>query len=245
MKAVIQRVKSSSVKVDGETVGEIGQGYLVLLGVMEGDTRAHAKLMADKVSSLRIFCDENDKMNKSVIDIEGEILAVSQFTLCADVKKGNRPSFIQSAKPETANELYEYFMDCLRENGVRLKLSSLKDIVRGKRVVLIDDSIVRGTTSRRIVHLLKDSGASEVHVRIASPLYAYPCFYGVDTSTRKELIGSSHTVEEIRDIIGADTLAYLSTDGLLEAGRRSDLCMACFDGKYPTELYDNAAQLEI
>lgn len=133
----------------------------------------------------------------------------------------------------------------LRENGVRLKLSSLKDIVRGKRVVLIDDSIVRGTTSRRIVHLLKDSGASEVHVRIASPLYAYPCFYGVDTSTRKELIGSSHTVEEIRDIIGADTLAYLSTDGLLEAGRRSDLCMACFDGKYPTELYDNAAQLEI
>ena len=133
----------------------------------------------------------------------------------------------------------------LRENGVRLKLSSLKDIVRGKRVVLIDDSIVRGTTSRRIVHLLKDSGASEVHVRIASPLYAYPCFYGVDTSTRKELIGSSHTVEEIRDIIGADTLAYLSTDGLLEAGHRSDLCMACFDGKYPTELYDNAAQLEI
>lgn len=119
MKAVIQRVKSSSVKVDGETVGEIGQGYLVLLGVMEGDTKAHAKLMADKVSSLRIFCDENDKMNKSVIDIEGEILAVSQFTLCADVKKGNRPSFIQSAKPETANELYEYFMDCLRENGVR------------------------------------------------------------------------------------------------------------------------------
>lgn len=133
----------------------------------------------------------------------------------------------------------------LRENGVRLKLSSLKDIVRGKRVVLIDDSIVRGTTSRRIVRMLKDSGAVEVHVRIASPLYAYPCFYGVDTSTRKELIGSSHTVEEIRDIIGADSLAYLSTGGLLAAGRRSDLCMACFDGNYPTELYDNAAQLEL
>ena len=93
--------------------------------------------------------------------------------------------------------------------------------------------------------MLKDSGAVEVHVRIASPLYAYPCFYGVDTSTRKELIGSSHTVEEIRDIIGADSLAYLSTEGLLAAGHRSDLCMACFDGNYPTELYDNAAQLEL
>lgn len=133
----------------------------------------------------------------------------------------------------------------LRENGVRLKLSSLKDIVKGKRVVLIDDSIVRGTTSKRIVRLLKDSGAVEVHVRIASPLYAYPCFYGVDTSTRKELIGANHTVEEIKDMIGADSLAYLSTAGLLEAGHRSDLCMACFDGNYPTELYDNAAQLKI
>jgi len=133
----------------------------------------------------------------------------------------------------------------LRENGVRLKLSSLKDIVKGKRVVLIDDSIVRGTTSKRIVRLLKDSGAAAVHVRIASPVYAYPCFYGVDTSTRRELIGASHTVEEIREIIGADSLAYLSTKGLLEAGRRSDLCMACFDGLYPTELYDNAVELEI
>ncbi len=119
MKAVIQRVTSSSVKVDGEIVGQIGNGFLVLLGVMDGDTKAHAEIMAKKTSSLRIFCDENDKMNKSVVDIDGEILVVSQFTLCADVKKGNRPSFDNSAAPEIANELYEYYMQCLKNNGVK------------------------------------------------------------------------------------------------------------------------------
>ncbi len=119
MKAVIQRVKSSSVKVDGEIVGQVGHGYLVLLGVMEGDTKAHAEMMAKKTAALRIFCDENDKMNKSVLDIDGEILVVSQFTLCADVKKGNRPSFDNSAHPTVANELYEYYMQCLKDNGVR------------------------------------------------------------------------------------------------------------------------------
>lgn len=119
MKAVIQRVKSSSVKVDGEIVGQVGHGYLVLLGVMDGDTKAHAEMMAKKTAALRIFCDENDKMNKSVLDIDGEILVVSQFTLCADVKKGNRPSFDNSAHPTVANELYEYYMQCLKDNGVR------------------------------------------------------------------------------------------------------------------------------
>lgn len=119
MKAVIQRVTNASVKVDGETVGEVGHGYLILLGVVEGDTKAHAELMAAKTANLRIFCDENDKMNQSVLDIDGEILVVSQFTLCADVKKGNRPSFTPSAAPDKANELYEYYMQCLKNNGVR------------------------------------------------------------------------------------------------------------------------------
>ena len=119
MKAVIQRVKSSSVKVDGEVVGSVGHGYLVLLGVMDGDTKAHAEIMAKKTAALRIFCDEDDKMNKSILDIDGEILVVSQFTLCADVKKGNRPSFTPSADPKVANELYEYYMECLKSNGVR------------------------------------------------------------------------------------------------------------------------------
>lgn len=119
MKAVIQRVKSASVAVNGETVGSIGEGYMILLGVVEGDEKKHAEITAKKTASLRIFTDEDDKMNKSILDVGGEILVVSQFTLCADVKKGNRPSFINSAKPETANELYEYFMQCLKDNGVK------------------------------------------------------------------------------------------------------------------------------
>lgn len=118
MRAVIQRVNKSSVSVDGEIKGSVGKGFNVLLGVMEGDTESQAELLAAKVSKLRIFEDENEKMNKSVLDIGGEILVISQFTLCADIKKGNRPSFIESAPPAEANRLYEYFCEKLRENGV-------------------------------------------------------------------------------------------------------------------------------
>ena len=92
---------------------------MILLGVMEGDTEKHAELMARKTANLRIFTDEDDKMNKSILDVDGGALVVSQFTLCADVKKGNRPSFINSAKPDEAEALYEYFMKCLRDNGVK------------------------------------------------------------------------------------------------------------------------------
>ena len=132
----------------------------------------------------------------------------------------------------------------LREQGVRMKLSAVSGVVKGKRVVMIDDSIVRGTTSRRIVKLLKEAGATEVHVAIGSPALAYPCFYGIDIQTRKELIAANHTVEETRDIIGADSLTYLSIDGLIDSiGIDTDapnggLCVAYFDGKYPTPLYD-------
>ena len=132
----------------------------------------------------------------------------------------------------------------LREQGVRMKLSAVSGVVKGKRVVMIDDSIVRGTTSRRIVKLLKEAGATEVHVAIGSQALAYPCFYGIDIQTRKELIAANHTVEETRDIIGADSLTYLSIDGLIDSiGIDTDapnggLCVAYFDGKYPTPLYD-------
>lgn len=119
MKAVIQRVSSASVRVDGETVGAIEKGLLVLLGVMEGDTVREAELMASKIAKLRIFEDSDEKMNLSVLDVEGSVLSVSQFTLCADVKKGNRPSFTPSAKPDEANRLYEIFTDCLKKEGVR------------------------------------------------------------------------------------------------------------------------------
>lgn len=119
MKAVIQRVKNARVDVDEKTVGEISEGYLILVGVMDGDTEADAEILAKKTASLRIFTDEDDKMNKSILDVDGEVLAVSQFTLCADVKKGNRPSFINSAFPDEANRLYEYYCSKLLENGVR------------------------------------------------------------------------------------------------------------------------------
>ena len=119
MKAVIQRVSKASVTVDGELVSNIGKGYLILLGVMDDDTEADAEVLARKTSTLRVFEDEDGKMNLDIQNVEGEILAVSQFTLCADVKKGNRPSFIRSAHPDRANELYEYFCDKLIENGVK------------------------------------------------------------------------------------------------------------------------------
>ena len=118
MRAIIQRVKNSTVTVDGEIKGSIGKGYNVLLGVMNGDGEAQAQLLASKIAKLRVFEDENGKMNKSVLDIGGGILVISQFTLCADIKKGNRPSFTDSAPPAEADSLYRYFCNCLRENGV-------------------------------------------------------------------------------------------------------------------------------
>lgn len=127
----------------------------------------------------------------------------------------------------------------LREKGVRMKLSAVRSIVNGKNVVMIDDSIVRGTTSRRIVTLLREAGAKSVHVRIASPPYSYPCFYGVDTATYDELISSRKSVEEIREAIGADSLRYLSVEGLYKSGKRCELCTACFSGHYPTSIYSS------
>ena len=130
----------------------------------------------------------------------------------------------------------------LREKGVRMKLSAVRTIVRDKRVVLVDDSIVRGTTSRRIVTMLKEAGATEVHVRIASPAMISPCFYGVDTSTYDELISARKDLDGVREEIGADSLAFLSPESLLKAGNRSELCMACFTGRYPTALYQAVEQ---
>lgn len=132
----------------------------------------------------------------------------------------------------------------LREQGVRMKLSAVRGVVEGKRVILVDDSIVRGTTSRRIVQLLKEAGAKEVHVRIGSPPLRYPCFYGIDIQTRKELIAAKYTEAEICEKIEADSLAFLSEDGLIEAigldfdAPYSGLCMAYINGDYPTPLYD-------
>ncbi len=128
----------------------------------------------------------------------------------------------------------------LREKGVKMKLSAVKSIVKGKRIALIDDSIVRGTTSKRIVDMLREAGAEAVHVRIASPPITHPCFYGVDISTYDELMCAHRNTEEARRAIGADSLAFISEKALFAAAAsRTDLCLACFNGNYPTALYQS------
>lgn len=119
MKAILQRVKFAKVEVDGEVVGEIGNGFLVLLGVAREDDQREAEVLADKIAGLRVFTDENDKMNLSLADIGGEVLVISNFTLCADCSHGRRPSFIAAARPEQAEPLYEYFSQRLRDAGVK------------------------------------------------------------------------------------------------------------------------------
>jgi len=132
----------------------------------------------------------------------------------------------------------------IRHFGVKLKLNPVSDTIRGRRVVVIDDSIVRGTTSRKIVKMVRDAGAKEVHMRISSPPIRWPCYYGIDTPTRSELVGASHTSDEIGRYITADSLGYLSLEGMLEAVTKTrgcevvpgDFCHACFSGEYPIEV---------
>lgn len=118
MKAVFQRVTEASVAVEGTQIACIGNGALLLVGICDGDTQQEAQVLARKVAQLRVFCDENDKMNLSVLDVGGSVLAVSQFTLCADTARGRRPDFFGAARPEVARPLFDYFVDCLRQNGV-------------------------------------------------------------------------------------------------------------------------------
>jgi amidophosphoribosyltransferase len=130
-----------------------------------------------------------------------------------------------------------------RDFGVNLKFNAVRRILDGKRVVVVDDSIVRGTTSRKIVRMIKAAGAKEVHVRISCPPTISPCFYGVDTPRRSELIAATHSLEEIRRYLEADSLSYLSLDGLLAAvnSHRSVYCTACYTGKYPLPFPRNSA----
>ncbi len=130
----------------------------------------------------------------------------------------------------------------IRQLGIRLKLNPLRDVIRGKRLIVVDDSIVRGNTQRALVRMLREAGALEVHVRIASPPVQWPCFYGIDFATRAELVAGGVDVEGVRRSIGADTLGYVSLEGLVAATEqpRSRLCMACFDGDYPIPLPDEA-----
>jgi amidophosphoribosyltransferase len=135
----------------------------------------------------------------------------------------------------------------IRHFGVKLKLNAVRDLLKGKRLVVVDDSVVRGTTSRKIVKMLRAAGASEIHMRISSPPTAWPCYYGIDTPTRQELIASSHSVEEIARYTTADSLGYLSLDGLYRAmgGERKGFCDACFSGEYLVEFPKHRAQMPL
>jgi amidophosphoribosyltransferase len=139
----------------------------------------------------------------------------------------------------------------IRQLGIRLKLNPLREIIEGKRIIVVDDSIVRGNTQRALVRMLREAGALEIHVRISSPPVKWPCFYGIDFATRAELIASGLEVEEIRRSIGADSLAYVSEEGLIEATRvpEDKLCTACFSGKYPiaipTDMSEGKMRLEV
>ena len=145
MRAVVQRVKSGSVTVDEKITGQIGKGFVVLLGVGKADTEKDADYIADKVTNLRVFEDENGKMNLSLADVGGEVLSVSQFTLYGDCRKGRRPGFTEAGDPETANQLYQYFNGKLRENGVHVEegifqADMLVDIQNDGPVTLLLDS---------------------------------------------------------------------------------------------------------
>jgi len=135
----------------------------------------------------------------------------------------------------------------MRESGIRMKLNPLKDVINGKRIILVDDSIVRGTTSRKIVQALRDAGAIEVHMRISSPPVTHPCFYGIDTDNQDQLIAATKSVDEIAKQIGVDSLAYLSWEGMLQAtGENPDhFCSACFTGDYPIEIPDQVKQSKL
>ncbi len=189
----------------------------------------------------------------------GALLAKKDAGLKADIVIGVPDSSISAANGYAEESKIPYEMGLiknryvartfiqptqqLRDRGVRMKLSAIRSIVEGKRIVLIDDSIVRGTTSKRIVQLLREAGAKEIHMRIASPMIRYPCFYGVDTSTRKELIAAYKSVEELCSYIQADSLRFLSIEdisSICDGG----LCCACFDGHYLTKLYEYEEELK-
>jgi len=139
MRAVVQRVKQSTVRIDNEIVGQIGSGLLVLLGVAKGDTAKDADYLANKIVNLRIFEDQACKMNRSLLETGGELLAVSQFTLLADCRKGRRPSFIEAAEPEKATDLYETFVNMVRAKGVAVQTGRFRAMME---VALINDGPV-------------------------------------------------------------------------------------------------------
>ena len=149
MKAILQRVTSSKVSINNKIIGQIGQGFNILLGIGQDDNEALVPKFAEKIVNLRVFSDEAGKMNKSILDIKGEILLISQFTLYADTKGGRRPSFVNAAPPELARELYQKFVDALKKSGLKVETGSfgnymeIESVVDGPVTILIEESAAK------------------------------------------------------------------------------------------------------
>lgn len=192
-------------------------------------------------TNVHAFRKESGKLLYEEMPTEADIvIGVPDSSLSAAIgyaERSNIPYEMGLIKNKYVGRTFIQPSQKAREKGVRMKLSAVSSIVKNKRIVLVDDSIVRGTTCKKIIGLLREAGVLEVHVRIASPRFTNPCFYGVDTSTYEELISAKYDVEEVRKIIGADSLYFISNEALFKAARRNDLCTACFTGKYPTNLY--------
>jgi amidophosphoribosyltransferase len=245
--------------IGAEFIRDVNPGEIVLIGE-DGITSVQTEVK--EKSKLCIFEFVYFARPDSVIDgasvqqsrVEAGIKLAKEHPVNADVVIGAPDSGLSAALGYSMESGIPYGQGLLknryigrtfiqpdqgqREIGVRIKFNVIKSSVEGKRVVLVDDSIVRGTTTRRIVQMLKAAGAKEVHMRVSSPPLKYPCYFGIDISTRKELVASKHTIEEIKELICADSLGYLSIESLLQTpiNARCDFCHACLSGKYPMEV---------
>ena len=171
MKAILQRVTEAKVEVDSKTVGEIGTGFLILLGVENGDTEKEADALAAKIAGLRIFTDENDKMNLALADVNGSVLVISNFTLCADCSHGRRPNFMAAARPDTADPLYEYFCKKMHDNGIERVEKGI--FGADMKVSLVNDGPVTIEINTKDLKIMIDVKIFNVTVLMNKLLFAY------------------------------------------------------------------------
>lgn len=202
-------------------------------------SRPDSELLGNNVHAVRKRCGIN-LANEAPVDAD-VVIGVPDSGMSSAIgfaEKARIPFELGIIKNKYIGRTFIEPSQKLRDLGVKLKLSAVRSLIENKNVVLIDDSIVRGTTIIKLVKMLKVAGAKAVHVRIAAPIIKFPCFYGVDFTTYQELIGAKHKTDAIRVLIGADSLAYLSLAGLIDAIGNKNICSACFNGEYPTHLYE-------
>jgi len=245
--------------MEGEFIRDVKPGEIILLdkgkvsSIDAGAAPKSALCTFEYVYFARADSTLDGKNVYKVREIAGETLA-KEHPVDADIIIGIPDSGTPSAigygiasgipykpgmiKNKYIGRIFIQSTQTQREVGVRIKLNPIDSIIKGKRVVLVDDSIVRGTTMRKIVALIREAGASEVHLRISSPPVRNSCYFGVDTPDRNDFIANEHTIDEIREELGADSLGFLSIEGLLESLGGTEYCTGCFSGKYPIEVPD-------